>query len=190
MTSSALSDGSASSWKRLAIRSLFGGMGLAVGLAAILGSYWWYASRPKPPKPWNAAAILATYDSVDTGDENKGILFYYVLQNTTDNDFSVGSNDQPKLTAQLAREKSLAAFDDFLKIQLPIFLPARGRVRVFIEAPLEYTGKRPQSGATRDERRQFRKKLEDWLNSDHSNLDGFVLFDATNRYQINFPKGW
>ena len=163
---------------------------MAVGLAAILGGYSWYASRPKAPKAWNPAAIHATYDFIDTGDENRSILFYYVLENTTDNDFRVESKDQVKLKAKLAQEKSLGGPDDILKIPLPIFLPARGRVRVFIEVRVEYTGKPEPSGATRDERKQFRKKLEDWLNSEHGNLDGFVLFDNTNHYQINFPKGW
>jgi len=28
------------------------------------------------------------------------------------------------------------------------------------------------------------------MKKEFANLDGFVLFDTTNRYQINLPNGW
>jgi hypothetical protein len=51
------------SWKRLAIISLFGGFGIATGLAALIGSVFWYNSRPKQ---WNTQAVQAHYRQSDS----------------------------------------------------------------------------------------------------------------------------
>jgi len=34
------------------------------------------------------------------------------------------------------------------------------------------------------------KNLRMWAGKKFKNLDGWVLFDKKNRYQITFPKGW
>jgi hypothetical protein len=46
-------------WKRIALVSLFGGVGITLSLAALLGLFFWYNSRPRP---WNAQAIRAHYN--------------------------------------------------------------------------------------------------------------------------------
>ena len=45
-------------WKRIAIISFFAGLGIALGVIALLGMALWYTSRPKP---WDARAIRAEY---------------------------------------------------------------------------------------------------------------------------------
>jgi hypothetical protein len=55
--------------------------------------------------------------------------------------------------------------------------------------PYKYT-KGLELDASKEERQKFRKELSDFVNTKLSNLDGFVLFDDNNRYQINLPKGW
>ena len=50
--------------------------------------------------------------------------------------------------------------------------------------PLRCTSK------TREETRQRWKLVADFMKKEFANLDGFVLFDTTNRYQINLPNGW
>ena len=37
---------------------------------------------------------------------------------------------------------------------------------------------------------EYRKALELYIREKYVNLDGFVLFDQANRYQIDFPSGW
>src|SRR6267378_3723896 len=44
-------------WKRPLLIGVGWGLGTAVGLALVVGGFLWYQSRPKPPKPWNTAAL-------------------------------------------------------------------------------------------------------------------------------------
>jgi hypothetical protein len=178
-----------SAWKRLAIVSFFGGSGLAFAAAFILGSFVWYKSRPKPPAPWNRKAITATYDLIETGDENH-IVFYYVLQNTTDQDYRVETSSGIDLTGKLKQENSLSQFKgDYEKIEYPIFIPAQQRLRFTIEIPYPYE-KTLRSDAPIEERRKFHKELEQFVGTEMGNLNGFVLFDNNRKYEIDFPKGW
>jgi hypothetical protein len=50
-------------WKRLAIISFSIGLGIAVGVAILLGSVFWYTSRPKS---WNSDAIRAHFNQSDS----------------------------------------------------------------------------------------------------------------------------
>ena len=43
---------------------------------------------------------------------------------------------------------------------------------------------------TKEERRNQWKLIADYMKKEFANLDGFVVFDSTNRYQINLPNGW
>jgi hypothetical protein len=63
------------------------------------------------------------------------------------------------------------------------------RLRVRIEIPYPYSKTLP-SGASLEERRTFRKELEKYVVTEMGNLNGFVLFDNNNRYEIDFPRGW
>lgn len=63
----------------LAVISFFGGIDFAFAAAPILGSFVWHKSRPKPPTPWNRKAITATYDLIDTGDENHIVIFPHLV---------------------------------------------------------------------------------------------------------------
>ena len=130
MATPALPGKPVSAWKRLAIVSFFGGAGFAVTLAIILGSFAWYNSRPKPPQPWNTTAVVATYDSMSTIGDDNNIVFYYVLQNTTDHDYKLQSNYGITLYLRLAEEKSLSSFHGKEKIMYPIFVPSKQSFRM------------------------------------------------------------
>jgi hypothetical protein len=47
-----------------------------------------------------------------------------------------------------------------------------------------------KEGSTEEEKKQFRDELRKYVSGELPNLDGFVLFDERNRYQIDFPGGW
>lgn len=176
-------------WKRIALISVFGGAGFAVVISAIVGLAIWYMSRTKPPKPWNANAIKATFDYVDTTGDNNDIVFYYILENTTNQDYSVPSKDSMHLTGRLLREKELSEFDSYEKIHYPIFIPAKKRLRFAIEIPYPYPERISPSAST-DEQREYRKGIGKYLKKEAGNLDGFELFDSGHRYEIDFPAGW
>ena len=70
-----------------------------------------------------------------------------------------------------------------------VFLPAKQRLKFVIRFPYSYE-KRMPANATSEQQKIYRNELADYLRTHASNLNGFVLFDETNRYQIDFPKGW
>jgi hypothetical protein len=180
--------------KRMVVSGLAGGVGFAVAIAIILGIVSWYQSRPKPPKPWDKAAVTATYDSIDTegqsgrweGQPPNRLVFYYTLQNNTDSDYQFSDLTNIVVMAKLKRQKSLSGQkgDKFLQPDSPVLIPAKQRIRFALHVgyPYEYD-KSLKAGASK-------KDIEAYVNEKFSNLDGFALFDENNRYQIDFPKGW
>jgi len=135
------------------------------------------------PKPWNARALTASYEGMHTLNAyNRDIVFWYTVENTTDQDYRVETGDGISLTGKLAQPQSLSGFDSSEKIHYPIFIPSKQRLRVDIEIQNQY----PDSGGNQPPT----KVLEECVRTHFGNLDGFVLFDSNNRYQINFPKGW
>jgi hypothetical protein len=115
---------------------------------------------------------------------------YYTLENKTDSDYRMPQREQIELNAKLKRENSLSASDQFLSLdERPIFLPSNQRVRTSIH--LRYPVNKdfgPED--TKENRIKRRKAIADYINEEFNNLEGFVVFDLQNRYQINFPNGW
>ena len=130
-------------WKSLALRSAFFGAGFALILILIIGGYIWYQSIPKPPKPWDNNAIVASYDYVDTTGENNIVVFYYILENKTDYDYSITDKTNIFIYANLEREISLSGGksggkpDELLNISYPIHIPTAVRLRN-VECPTTY----------------------------------------------------
>ena len=178
------------SWKRIAVRSFFFDLGVALFCGLFVSGVFWYVSRPKPEKPWNTAAIIATYDYIETHGEDDHLMFCYVLENTTDHDYRIENNSGITIAGKLAKEKSLSEISGgYVKTDYPIFVPTKQRSRFFIEIPYPSPIKL-KGDASPDERKSFRRELEKYAETGISNLDGFMLFDSNNRYQINVPKGW
>lgn len=177
-------------WKRLLLIGVGAGAGFAAFLTLVAGGWLWYRSRPKLPKPWNTTAIKATFDRVRVVGQNNDIAFFYVLENMTNSDYRVENASDTYLIARLKQQKSLSEFEgNFQKLHFPIFIPARQRVWVPIELSYPYQEKLA-SDASGKERHKWRQKLREFVKSQMGNLNGFVLFDNKNRYQINFPRPW
>jgi hypothetical protein len=192
-------------WKRLVLVAAGFGGGFAFVLASTVGIWIWYQGRPTKPKPWNTHAIIATFDNPEIGSgEPEGpngqfrpeiIILHYTLENTTDVDYHMPPQEQLELDGRLKREKSLTATRDVATLDKgQVFIPANQR-RLFnlnliyagSESPTESFGPDPK---TKEEHRRRVKLIADYVRKEYSNLDGFVLFDNTNRYQINLPNGW
>jgi len=168
--------------------------GVGVGLVA-LGATAFLSWRAERPRQWNTTAITAAFDYIDTEGENK-LVFYYVLENHRDRDFRITSPSEVVFTARLDRQKSLSPQHpaDTVTGEMPVFLPARQRVRFGIHLGAlgyAYTGKTPLlPGATRIDREANARVLAAFVREELSNLAGFVLFHEPSRYQVEFPRGW
>ena len=179
-------------WKKALFIGVGWGLGTAIGLVLLVGGFFWYQSRPKPPvppKPWNTTAIKADYDYATAEGEKNTILFYYTLENTTDFDFHIESGDHTLMSATLLKQKNLSPFGESEKIDYPIFVPAKKRIRFPIHINYSYP-LREKENANLEERRKYRRDLEQYLSDELTNLDGFDLLDEINRYEIVFPAGW
>ena len=129
-------------WKRLVIFGLSAG----VGFALIFAGFTWYRGRPRPPVPWNSDAITASFDSVFTEGPRDTVVFYYILENNTDFDYRIDDSSGAIILSKLEREKSLS-IDEWPKVDYPVFLPGRQRIRFAIH--LQYPYREPTTpGAT------------------------------------------
>jgi hypothetical protein len=179
-------------FKRFFIVGLGWGVGTTLTLLLVFGGYSWYASRPKPklpPKPWNSSAIKAEFDYVDTEGEKNDIVVNYTLENTTEFDYRASQSDNIRMHARLSREKSLSPFSELSRIDYPIVVPAKKRVRFRVYLGYPYPLKEPDDGppgSGKESRAAVSKYIVEKLN----NLDGFVLLDDVNRFEIDFEPGW
>lgn len=174
-------------WKKILLRSVGVGAGFAITLCIVVGFFVWYRERPKPPKPWSKQAITAEYDYVSTDDENK-IFFYYTVQNNTEADYQLESNTQVEMAVRLKAEKAFESSRKIVTLEYPVFIPAKGRVRLKVKIPYTYPGHDKQG--TSDELHDHNSKVAQYFAKEATNLDGFVLFDTMNKYEIDFPSGW
>lgn len=178
-------------WKRFAIVSFFGGVGCAVTLSAIVGTWAWYSSRPTAPKPWDTKSLTATFDEIRVEGEQNHLVFYYAVENHTDTDYKLDdvSAVETHTTAKLARSNSYSLFRKNPGIRLPVFIPAHKRALFPLEITYSYQ-KAEDRNATSTQRSEFRNAVKNYVNTEMPNLDGFSLFDESLRYEIDFPPGW
>src|SRR5258708_39019386 len=93
------------------------------------------------------------------------------------------------MNGKLAKERSLSLFSSVSKIDYPVFVPAKKRVRFAIHLGYPYPEKMKANPAPGDGKK-YRESVEKYTMDELNNLDGFDLLDETNRYKIIFPTAW
>jgi len=180
------------SWKQVLLKAAGFGAGFALCSIAFGLVWYWYSSRPRPPKPWNEKAITAEYDVATTEGNDKTFVIYYTLQNNTDFDYKVQDQRELSFAGELRRQKG-ASFDhedDFYGGNFPLFIPAHGRVRFGIHVKYPYKNGPTEPREGDDAIYDYNTGVAKYLKTEFKNLNGFVMYDSTNRYQIRFPNGW
>jgi hypothetical protein len=66
-----------------------------------------------------------------------------------------------------------------------LFIPAGQKVNVSIMLPIMYADYNFSQQKANDE-----KQLSPFVDRRLAEIDGFVLFDSTDRYKVDFPNGW
>jgi len=103
---------------------------------------------------------------------------------------SVSDADIRAAIGKLKQEKGLIAFaNHYVTTEYPVFVPAKNRVWISLIIPYPYPVKEKDK-PNLEERKQFTTEVAKYLTNEMGNLDGFVLFDTANRYEIDFPNGW
>jgi len=163
------------------------GAGVAVVIAALTAGGYWYLSRPKPPKPWDTTAIVADgTPGFGVSDDGNKVVLTYSLENNTPFDYRATSSDELNLLRRFARDNALSqpVTAETASIGFPIFIPAKQKAEVsltinFVETPKQKPSETPE---------QFHETLRTYVLDQMRGDAVVVLFDQTNRYQINLPK--
>lgn len=168
-------------WQKIFIRSA--GFGAATALAVIVGLWIWYSSRPVPPKPWNSQAISSKFSDlyVNTGDRII-VEFRYSLESSLDLDYTFPL-DKDSVFVILPEEKGLEKKPE-MEWPSGVILPAHQRINIAFRIPFDYNESYPKK------QRDDLDKLGAFMNRRLKELDGFVILDRKNRYEIKFAKGW
>lgn len=173
-----------SNWKAALLRSIGAGVGFALTLSAIGVMLVWYSNRPKPEKPWNSSAIKAIGTGSQFSVQTDRVVcdFRYSLQNGTGKDYKLPSN--VKLMERLAQHMNYRDAPN-MTLEQNLYIPSGQKVNVSIILPIMYSDFDFSKEKASDE-----KQLSAFIDRRLAELDGFVLFDPTNRYKVDFPNGW
>lgn len=180
-------------WKEILLKAIGYGAGITLALVLVAVTGYYYLQRRTPPRPWNAGAIKASFYSVQTTGESKQLQFEYVLENTTDSDYSVEAYSTPRIAAMLEDTNILTGFaGNDITLKLPIYIPAHKRTRIDITLPAYGvpTIVEPGESASEEERQKYHVEVAAYVTKRLGNLNGFVIFDESQRYEIDLPNGW
>jgi len=134
---------------------------------------------------WNSRAIQARFSGVkvrEVDPANADLIFSFDLDNTTDADYQLAKGPNVVIMSRLKSDGSFSS-EQPVNLNSSIFVPAGNRTRIALEIVRPFEWPAQQDAASDAKFRQ----LVAWQVAD---LDGFVLFDQTTRYQIDLPGGW
>lgn len=174
--------------KSTILKSMGFGAGFAIVVVIIAGAIIWFVNRPIP---WDTNSITAEYSHVDTMGQKNYIVFFYTLKNNANVDYTIPEHSEFPLFAKLKESDQLSGNqkDNYLSYEKPVFIPTNHNFLFSIDLKHPYPVE-PKKKQSKEEREIFRENIEEYLSNELSNLNGFTLFDKTNRYQINFENGW
>jgi len=163
-------------WKKL------GWIGLAVcGLALVLLLAAFSRARffTARTNSWNSRAIESTLAGVrvrEVDSAHAAVVFSYDLDNRTGTDYRLASGPNVVIMSRLKPNGILTAAQQ-VSLDSAAFVPANDRTRISLEMshPFEWPTQRDSSTD-----RQLRQFVAEQV----AGLQGFVLFDQANRYQI------
>lgn len=159
-------------------------------LFLVLGRSSKQAVSPRQPEGWNSNAIRSSFEGVQVKEidpTHAALIFSYDLENTTNSDYHLSNDPEVVIMARL-KSNSILKAEDSMQIDNSIFLPARNRARIVLEATYSFnwpTQMYPgQVGPVTQE------KFRSFVAGKAADLQGFILFDEVSRYQIELPSGW
>jgi hypothetical protein len=169
--------------KFLAICTTVAVVGFAVAFA--LGKFPRLESYARSGASWDSNAIKGTFAGFQVREvdpANASLVLFYDVQNNTDHDYQLSNGADTVIMGRLKSDRSLIA-EEQIKLTSPAFIPARNRARITLgfTGPLQWPSQ--MNSASGNAFREF-------VAREVANLDGFVLFDGANRYQIELPGKW
>jgi len=142
-------------------------------------------SPVKQTPPWNSQAIEGIPAGIrvqEIDPTHTEVIFLYDLNNRTDTDYRLTKSPNIVVMSRLKSGGTLSA-DEPIALDSAAFVPARNRTRIALEVShlFSWPG---QTGAYAEH------AFNQLVTGDVASVAGFVLFDQTNRYEIDFPAAW
>ncbi len=170
-------------WQKLLLSAMGTGAGAVVAAAVAIGVWFYITSLPEKPKPWDRVAIKATFADLSvTLGEKIVTTFQYTLENKTKGDYYF-PEDAKSAFVVLPEEKGLSQEDE-LAWSRGVYLPCGQKVSMSFHLTDDYNEAYPKKD------RDNLDKLGEFMKSRLKKIDGFVVLDKKNRYEIVFPNGW
>ena len=186
MESQLLPPKSLSAWKKLAVVSVFSGAGFAFMCGLLLAGLYWYNSRPTRPKPWITNVIVAKGSpGFDVSNDGKNIEFGYTLENQGSNDYHIDSSSDVQIFLR-GKDGTLSSPlpDPTKHLRVPLFIPPRQKALTRLSLDLSEIPTR----VALESDSAFHERIRAYLEKHAGGVGGFVIFDATNHYEIELPK--
>jgi len=184
MDTSALSARTTSSWKKLSVIAASFGAGFGLTCATVIGGVAWYKSQPRP---WNTKAVISVKPpGFGVGTDGKTIILAYTLENSTKRDFRLDSASPIQVFERTKDGTLIGPFSDgsLVGIHFPVVIPAGQKTGVLLMMHMDAIPTR--SDGERDE--AYHEDIRKFLEQKHSELGEFVVFDSTDRYEVDLPK--
>ena len=165
-------------WLKLAL--IVAGTSLAIGtlLSFLL------KTRQAPPSPtsWDSRAVEGTFEGVrvrEVDATHAAVVLLYDLTNRTGTDYRLEKDSSEVIMSRL-KPGGILSSDTQASLDNPAFVPAGARTRIAIEidGPLNWPARRDAAAE---------RAVRQFVAGEVADLDGFVLFDQPNRYQIELP---
>jgi hypothetical protein len=165
-------------WWLLKLQLLLFFVGILLFICAI-----WHSSHPKP---WNDKAMITEYAHhltiPPTGNTYSSIEANYFITNITNSDYQLSKSSIVMI--KIPESSGLRESPDVVLTQ-DVFIPSKQKVSVSFRLPLQ-KGEIFGEAITRNNQAEIKRLLLKEL----QDVDGFVVFDQSSRYEISFSNGW
>jgi hypothetical protein len=136
-------------------------------------------------EPWNLHAMEASLAGVrvhEVDGSNAALVFLYDIENKTANDYELTKGPSVVILSRLKSSGSLSS-ERPVALSSSAFVPARNRTRIELEVRHPFAWPSRMDAKAED-------RIRDLVAGEIADLDGFVLFDESTRYQIALPGAW
>lgn len=164
---------------------------VAILLGLVGAAYLMVACAPRQPAsadgvaPWNPGAMQTSYAGVRVEQidaSNAAIVFLYDVDNRSGSDYQLTKGPGVVIMSRLRSSGALSS-EKPVSLDASAFVPMRNRTRIALEVAEPFNW--PTRMDTTSENR-FRQLVAQEV----ADLEGFVIFDQSHRYQINLPGAW
>ena len=165
-----------------------------VALASFQAAAGPCASSPHnfPSGTWDSTSITATFDGVMLGTVTHHMVFFYVLKNNTDDDYTIADQTGVQLFAVQSSSRGQLLPQEQMHLRYPIVVHAHQVQIIELSDQVhsyvvnDYLRENPKE----PELRRYETFAYAAIRKSWRDLRGFRLYDTANKRLIDLPRGW